>query len=57
LEPALNAVRIAVRRNRGIVSKEGGDGLIALFGAPMPTITMPSWRVTPRSSWFAASSF
>jgi class 3 adenylate cyclase/tetratricopeptide (TPR) repeat protein len=34
LEPALIAMRIAVRRNRGIVSKEGGDGLIALFGAP-----------------------
>ena len=27
-------MRTAVRRNRGIVSKEGGDGLIALFGAP-----------------------
>ena len=34
LEPALIAMRMAVRRNRGIVSKEGGDGLIALFGAP-----------------------
>jgi class 3 adenylate cyclase/tetratricopeptide (TPR) repeat protein len=34
LEPALTAMRISVRRNRGIVSKEGGDGLIALFGAP-----------------------
>jgi class 3 adenylate cyclase/tetratricopeptide (TPR) repeat protein len=34
LEPALVAMRISVRRNRGIVSKEGGDGLIALFGAP-----------------------
>jgi class 3 adenylate cyclase/tetratricopeptide (TPR) repeat protein len=34
LEPAMNAMRNAVRRNRGIVSKEGGDGLIALFGAP-----------------------
>src|SRR5258707_10430258 len=34
LEPALMAMRTAVRRNRGIVSKEGGDGLIALFGAP-----------------------
>ena len=34
LEPALTAMRTAVRRNRGIVSKEGGDGLIALFGAP-----------------------
>jgi class 3 adenylate cyclase/tetratricopeptide (TPR) repeat protein len=34
LEPALIAMRVAVRRNRGIVSKEGGDGLIALFGAP-----------------------
>jgi class 3 adenylate cyclase len=34
LEPALIAIRTAVRRNRGIVSKEGGDGLIALFGAP-----------------------
>src|SRR5258707_10878043 len=36
LEPALIAMRTAVRRNRGIVSKEGGDGLIALFGAPHP---------------------
>ncbi len=34
LEPALVAMRVSVRRNRGIVSKEGGDGLIALFGAP-----------------------
>lgn len=34
LEPALIAMRTAVRHNRGIVSKEGGDGLIALFGAP-----------------------
>ena len=34
LEPALIAMRTAVRRNHGIVSKEGGDGLIALFGAP-----------------------
>jgi class 3 adenylate cyclase len=34
LEPALMAMRTADRRNRGIVSKEGGDGLIALFGAP-----------------------
>src|SRR6202048_4518354 len=34
LEPALIAMRPAVRRSRGIVSKEGGDGLIALFGAP-----------------------
>ncbi len=34
LEPALVAMRTAVRGNRGIVSKEGGDGLIALFGAP-----------------------
>jgi class 3 adenylate cyclase/tetratricopeptide (TPR) repeat protein len=34
LEPALVAMRVAVRRNRGIVSKEGGDGLIAIFGAP-----------------------
>src|SRR5258707_1440952 len=34
LEPALVAMRTAVRRNRGIVSKEGGDGLIGLFGAP-----------------------
>src|SRR6266498_1481476 len=33
LEPALIAMRTAVRRSRGIVSKEGGDGLIALFGA------------------------
>ena len=33
-EPALIAMRTAVRRNRGIASKEGGDGLIALFGAP-----------------------
>jgi class 3 adenylate cyclase len=56
LEPALIAMRTAVRRNRGIVSKEGGDGLIALLAPLMPTITMPSWRVTPRSNWFAGSS-
>lgn len=30
LEPAHIAMRTAVRRNRGIVSKEGGDGLIGL---------------------------
>ncbi len=36
LEPAMIAMRTAVRRNRGIVSKEGGDGLIALFGATSP---------------------
>jgi class 3 adenylate cyclase len=34
LEPALITMRTAVRRNRGTVSKEGGDGLTALFGAP-----------------------
>jgi class 3 adenylate cyclase/tetratricopeptide (TPR) repeat protein len=34
LEPALAAMRMAVRRHGGIVSKELGDGLIALFGAP-----------------------
>src|SRR3984893_15861712 len=34
LEPVLIVMRTAVGRNRGIVSKEGGDGLIALFGAP-----------------------
>src|ERR1700730_16487961 len=34
LEPALIAMRTAVRRSRGIVSTGGGDGLIALFGAP-----------------------
>src|SRR5207245_6668260 len=34
LEPALIALRTAVRRSRGLVSQEGGDGLIALVGAP-----------------------
>jgi class 3 adenylate cyclase/tetratricopeptide (TPR) repeat protein len=34
LEPALQAMRASVRRYGGIVSKELGDGLIALFGAP-----------------------
>jgi class 3 adenylate cyclase/tetratricopeptide (TPR) repeat protein len=34
LDPALAAMRTAVRRHGGIVSKELGDGLIALFGAP-----------------------
>jgi tetratricopeptide (TPR) repeat protein len=34
IEPALAAMRMAVRRHGGIVSKELGDGLIALFGAP-----------------------
>lgn len=35
LEPALTAMRAAVRRFGGIVSKELGDGLTAVFGAPM----------------------
>lgn len=35
LEPALVAMRTAVRRNGGIVSREAGDGLVALFGAPI----------------------
>ncbi len=34
LEPALEVMRSAVRRNGGAVSREQGDGLIALFGAP-----------------------
>ncbi len=35
LEPALTAMRGAVRQFGGIVSKEMGDGLSAVFGAPM----------------------
>src|SRR3954452_4010917 len=35
LEPALTAMRAAVRRFGGIVSKEMGDGLAAVFGAPV----------------------
>jgi class 3 adenylate cyclase len=35
LEPALAAMRAAIRQFRGIVSKELGDGLVALFGAPV----------------------
>jgi class 3 adenylate cyclase/tetratricopeptide (TPR) repeat protein len=35
LEPALSAMRGAVRRFGGIVSKELGDGLAAVFGAPI----------------------
>ena len=35
LEPALTAMRAAVRQFGGIVSKELGDGLTAVFGAPM----------------------
>ena len=35
LEPALTAMRAAVRQFGGIVSKEMGDGLTAVFGAPM----------------------
>lgn len=35
LEPALNAMRAAVRQFGGIVSKELGDGLTAVFGAPI----------------------
>jgi class 3 adenylate cyclase/tetratricopeptide (TPR) repeat protein len=34
LEPAIDAMRTSVRLYGGIVSKELGDGLIALFGAP-----------------------
>jgi class 3 adenylate cyclase len=35
LEPALTAMRAAVRQFGGIVSKEMGDGLTAVFGAPV----------------------
>ena len=35
LEPALTAMRAAVRQFGGIVSKEMGDGLAAVFGAPV----------------------
>jgi class 3 adenylate cyclase/tetratricopeptide (TPR) repeat protein len=35
LEPALAAMRAAVRQFGGIVSKEMGDGLSAVFGAPV----------------------
>ena len=35
LEPALTAMRAAVRQFGGIVSKELGDGLTAVFGAPV----------------------
>ncbi|MDE2376359.1 adenylate/guanylate cyclase domain-containing protein [Bradyrhizobium sp.] len=35
LEPALAAMRSAVRQFGGIVSKELGDGLAAVFGAPI----------------------
>jgi predicted ATPase/class 3 adenylate cyclase len=35
LEPALAAMRTAVRQFGGIVSKEMGDGLSAVFGAPV----------------------
>ncbi len=35
LEPALAAMRAAVRQFGGIVSKEMGDGLTAAFGAPI----------------------
>jgi len=34
LQPALAAMRSAIRRNGGIVSREEGDGILALFGAP-----------------------
>src|SRR6202011_2954290 len=34
LEPALIAMRTPVRRNRGILSQEGGARVAALFGAP-----------------------
>ncbi len=46
LEPALIAMRTAVRRNRGIVRKEGGDGLIALLVRRTQMTTTPLWPVT-----------
>lgn len=35
LEPALTAVRAAVRQFGGVISREMGDGLVAVFGAPV----------------------
>jgi class 3 adenylate cyclase len=35
LEPALVAMRAAVRKFRGVVCREMGDGILAVFGAPV----------------------
>jgi predicted ATPase/class 3 adenylate cyclase len=35
LEPAMKAMRAAVRQFGGVISKEMGDGLAAVFGAPV----------------------
>ena len=56
LEPALIAMRTAVRRNRGIVSKEGATGLSRFLARrTQTTITLP-WPVTRQSNWLTVSS-
>src|SRR5437879_1895659 len=51
LEPALIAMRTAVRRNRGIVSKEGATGLSRFLARRTQTTITLSWPVTRPSNW------
>lgn len=56
LEPALAAMRAAVRQFGGIVSKELGDGLAASLALRSPTTTMRPLPAMRRSSWSGASA-
>ena len=47
LDPALHAMMDAVHRFEGTVNQVLGDGIMALFGAPLPMRTMPCAPATP----------
>src|SRR5204862_1027851 len=36
LQPAIGAMKVAVDRHGGVVVRVQGDGILALFGAPLP---------------------
>jgi class 3 adenylate cyclase len=49
LDPALHHMMDAVHHFEGTVNQVLGDGIMALFGGPLPMKTTPSGRVMPRS--------
>src|SRR5213080_5029371 len=58
LDPVLERMMEAVHRYEGTVNQVMGDGIMALFGAiiPSPTKTMPSGPATPRCACRKRSS-
>ena len=48
LDPVLERMMDAVHRYDGVVNQVMGDGIMAIFGAPLGTRTTPCGLATPR---------